>query len=448
MRGLADSRDHPMPAPTVSSGSGRPLLAAVFQSFQASGVAWSLLRGTTSAIPTSGDIDLLVHRGDVRQVGDILTSLGFARVPGWGDVSHPHYLAYEPVGNGWLWLDVASELAFVQGYRLKTGLAAECLARRQVIGTTSFLAPNDYYWALLLHCVLDKRIFSASHKQTLTELAPGAVGDGPIVRFIAQSAPPTWSPTTIVATVRRGEWEKVEALGPALARNWPRRLRRGKRGRLSCVTRWAALLSHRIRCQGPSIALLGTDGAGKSTLAAEIKRRFPLPSRVIYMGIYSRWLDRATQLRFPPLVIASRVGILWGRYLLARYHQARGRLVIFDRYPFDALLPARPPVQRLNRISGWFDAHACPAPDMSFLLDAPGEVMFLRKGARKHTAQQLGEARASYLAIAGRIPGLRIIDSSRAVDQVLSDVTEQLWALYRDRLQCLRRQSEIGVAGP
>ena len=38
--------------------------------------------------------------------------------------------------------------------------------------------------------------------------------------------------------------------------------------------------------RGPSVAVLGPDGAGKSTLTRGIADAFGLPARVVYMGLW------------------------------------------------------------------------------------------------------------------------------------------------------------------
>jgi thymidylate kinase len=419
---------------TVTADSQPFLLERVFEAFRNQGVVWCLLRGAPWDAATPGDIDLLVNPRDLARIEAILLALGFIRLLRWGSTVHPHYLNYEPRSRRWLWLDIATDVAFGAGYRLTTGAASECLARRRLEGTRAFLAPDDQFWALILHCVLDKHAVSEAHRKTLVSLAPWALGDGPLRWLVQQCAPPGPEPAAIVAAVRRDDWESVLAAGPAWTRAWPvRRSDHAEAGGLATLVRSPRLLLQRMSRPGLSIAFLGPDGAGKSTLAAELRKSCPLPSRVIYMGLYSTWLSRAARLRFPPFVTAGRLAVLWARCLLARYHQTRGRLVIFDRYAFDALLPPPRPLSRRDRVARWVDFHACPAPDLSVFLDAPGDLMYQRKGARKHTPEQLAAARQGYHAIAGRIPRLKIVDATRPLDDVLSTVTEQVWAAYRER---------------
>ncbi len=180
------------------------------------------------------------------------------------------------------------------------------------------------------------------------------------------------------------------------------------------------------QARGLSVALLGPDGAGKSTLAAGIQQSFQVPARVLYMGlggdsqVSPAWLLRLGR--------AGRLLTLWVRYLNARYDQARGRLVIFDRYTYDALLTPSEGLTRLSRLSRWVRAHACPPPDLAVLLDVPGDVMYQRKG--EHSPAHLEAERQRFLALRERIPQMVVVDGTRAAETVRADVIEQIKRRY------------------
>ena len=54
--------------------------------------------------------------------------------------------------------------------------------------------------------------------------------------------------------------------------------------------------------------------------------------------------------------------------------------MIVDRHTYDELLPPRQHLSRFKQWRRWLLAHACLAPDLVLLLDAPGDVLFARKG--------------------------------------------------------------------
>src|SRR5436189_161050 len=127
------------------------------------------------------------------------------------------------------------------------------------------------------------------------------------------------------------------------------------------------------RRRGVSIALLGPDGAGKSTVAGELQETFYFPLRRVYMGLYQRAPSSPPRIRIPGLGLSRLLLRQWTRYAGARAQLERGQFVVFDRYTYDDLLPLNGSAGTLARVSSWILGHACPAPDLVVLLDAPAD---------------------------------------------------------------------------
>jgi thymidylate kinase len=105
--------------------------------------------------------------------------------------------------------------------------------------------------------------------------------------------------------------------------------------------------------------------------------------------------------------------------------------VLFDRYAYDALLPARWPLGRLGRLRRWLLGHACPAPQLIVVLDAPGELLHARTG--EHGPGVLEAERRAYLRLArGRARAI-VVDATHEPDRVRRDVTGAIWAAYQSR---------------
>jgi hypothetical protein len=407
-----------------------PVLETVFSTFDQADIAWCLLRFPSNlGAPSGGDVDLLIDRRNIGIVQKVLKKLGFAAR---GHSIHPHFLTYHRFTDSWIWLDIATELSFGRNYALRTRAEAGCLARRQRNGVFNVPAPDDAFWVLLLHCMLDKRAIALRHRARLQELARSARTNGPLGQFLETICPVGWFPGRMLECVSRGDWIALERFAPSLTAAWMRqgsipsyrmRVHRALRLIGKPLTAW--------RHRGLSVSLLGPDGAGKSTLAIGIQNSFICPVRLVYMGLTGGLLPRADSLRFPVFVAFSRLLIFWCRYLVAQYHRFRGRLVVFDRYIYDAEVPTPYPLSRLKRTYRWLDGHALPAPDLVLVLSAPGEVMYERKGS--YNPKQLEDWRQHFLALRYRIPQLQIIDATRTKDEVRADVVERIWQRYAVR---------------
>lgn len=59
------------------------------------------------------------------------------------------------------------------------------------------------------------------------------------------------------------------------------------------------------------------------------------------------------------------------------------------------------------------------------MLDAPGELMFARKG--EHTVEALERRRQGYLALRDRFPQLVVVDATQPAQVVRRQVTEVIW---------------------
>ncbi|PYV30539.1 MAG: hypothetical protein DMG09_27350 [Acidobacteria bacterium] len=414
-----------------------PVLEAVFLAFEEAGVRWCLLRTPADfGTPSGGDVDLLVDPAHIESVRRVMEACGFAPLPTRNHGVHTCFLSYHRPTDCWIWLDLVTELSFGPHSALRTRAERGCLARRQRDGAV-VLALDDAFWVLLLHCLLDKGAIAPRHRKRLEELVAAVRADSPLARVVEAVCPAGWTPARMTESVSRGDWITLEQLAPPLTTAW---MRQDSIGPWQMFVLRSSRLMDKLwdlrRRRGLSIALLGPDGAGKSTLAMGIQHSFIFPVRLVYMGLTGGLLRHIARLHVPGLVFLGRLLVLWCRYLIARYHQVRGRLVVFDRYVYDAMVPHPERLNWLRRASRRLDRHTCPGPDMVLVLNAPGEVMHARKG--EYNPRQLEEWRQHFLALEGRIPQLEILDTTQPKDAVRADVIDRIWQRYvaRWRSQC------------
>ena len=490
-----------------------PALKSAFDTLNAAEIRWCLVRLPSSLAILSGDVDLLVDWADDRRTRQILRRLGFGRLPVWGRRSpEAFYLLYhQPTGHT-VCLHVVTELSFGPGHAVQTGTAVGCLRRRRRRGVLFEPAPNDAFWILLLHCLLDKGTVSSHYRARLQELTASARADGELATAAEVICPNGWDGPKLLERVRRGDWASLERL----AQN-PQKYGRGRQlfnlglrlaaallGVLSSrsVRRyaWRKVWSRiptsveeprpeltagtpgaeegprldtgvsetwRIfrflhqgfrkigggsqsgergyegqtgRRRGLTVALLGQDGVGKSTLAAGVQAPLGLSVRKLYMGLGYAGLPRLARLPVPGSLAAVGLLTLWWRCLVAYHHRERGRLVLFDRYTYDALLPPGRRLTRPQRFARWVWAHACPAPDLVLLLDAPGEVVYERRGESEPELLEL--ARRDFLSLRGRVTQLQVIDAARSEEAVRADVIDRIQRRHAALLDAVRQNGD------
>jgi thymidylate kinase len=169
----------------------------------------------------------------------------------------------------------------------------------------------------------------------------------------------------------------------------------------------------------------------------------PLHARRIYMGTNplsgtvglptTRWIRRRREAVSRPGLGLRAAGYLnrvleqWLRALVARYHRLRGRSVIFDRFVCD-LYPQRTNGRERpgRRVKRWLMRAGSPKPDLVVLLDAPGEVLYERKG--EHSPVRLEAQRRAYLELRSVFPRMVVIDATRDEESVRHAVTSLVWA--------------------
>jgi hypothetical protein len=298
------------PETTAGVGPERPRVhAAVRRALNAleqSGVSWALLRGESELASTDQDVDILASPSDLLRLEQALAPLAYIRLPSHGRGSHAFFVTYDHADDCWVKLDVVTDLAFGRFQELRLEGAAGCLARRRQVGDLVLLAADDEFWTLLLHCLLDAGTFRDAHRRSLLNLTREASLGAPLVRELERAVGRGWA-STLVALAKRGDWAGLEGAAPSLRAAWIRRRPLG----VGTTYVWNAALRRAGRipplCHG---GLTLRAQPADSSLAAQVTDRWFLPHRRVRAAGSS----------------AARLG----RAAAARWHAARGRLVLLE----------------------------------------------------------------------------------------------------------------------
>jgi thymidylate kinase len=396
----------------------------VISALDAAPVRWLLLRE-----PTEADVDLLIHPDDSARAQAALAAAGFAAVPSWGRGSHTFWRRYDPVTDAWCTLDVVHQVAFGASGELRTPLAAACLDRVAVTGGLPRPAPADELWLLLLHCLYDRpcgrrnagTVDLGRHAHRVRELAGTAPVEGPVVGFIDAAVGPVLR-EVLRGRAAAGDTAALTALAPLLRQAWPHRSRAAARRVTGTALRHSTKLLVATRRPGITVALLGPDGAGKSTTAAGVAAALPLPTRRLYGGHYGGAKRHAGT----PAVLVRQLC----REAQALWHRRRGRVVLYDRHAADALLPPRT-ASRRAALRRALLAYAARPADLYVVLDAGPQLLHRRSG--EHDVVELARQRAAYADLAGRLPGAVVVDGEADPDAVRRVVTGHLWRRLTER---------------
>ena len=219
-----------------------------------------------------------------------------------------------------------------------------------------------------------------------------------------------------------------------------------------------------------TIALIGTDGAGKTTIAKMLLKHQPVPLRYLYMGtsissssvalptsrLIHYWKMRAGDKtkfalsdgrRTAPNAhelehrnvergrlgtaarVLNRMAEEWFRQLVVWSYQLRGYVVLCDRHFMFEYATRRMDSRQANlpiveRIHFWFLYNLYPQPGMVLFLDAPLDILLQRK--QEWSVAHLQRHRAAMLELGQQMNNFVCVDASATVEQVYADVNEHI----------------------
>ncbi len=224
-----------------------------------------------------------------------------------------------------------------------------------------------------------------------------------------------------------------------------------------------------------SVALVGGDGAGKTTIAERLVETFPIPCKRLYMGIspissnYALPVTRLSKslkmhsyrkavgssgidksqvvsthnlpshgVKRGPIWVTARtlnrlVDTLY-RQFVSFVYQKRGYIVLYDRHLIFETAPKVAISKKKKRswlmsFEFWLYSKAYPKPSLVLFMDASPEVLFARKG--ETTIKSLEKRRATILKQGENVANFIKIDANQSLDKVYADVAHQILQFYQ-----------------
>ena len=217
-----------------------------------------------------------------------------------------------------------------------------------------------------------------------------------------------------------------------------------------------------------SVALIGPDGSGKTTIAHALVDAFPTEMRYLYMGTTpestnialptTRFLAhrrrrlarrRDPEEQRPPLRanvrphrpdtrgrVVAGLRLLnwfadaWYRQIASWVYQVRGLVVVYDRhFVFDAAPSEGPPPRPVHRLYYWLLSRLYPRPDLVVLLEAPADVLHARKP--EASVDYVERRMAAFRRESSRHRRVITVDVTQTLDRVVEEIASCMSAMGR-----------------
>ena len=225
-----------------------------------------------------------------------------------------------------------------------------------------------------------------------------------------------------------------------------------------------------------TVAVIGPDGAGKSAVTRRLQQALPLPVKYVYMGVnlessnvvlpttrialeLKRWRGGRPDMAGPPdptrvtpviknrlkrlakeaktsLRLANLMAEEWYRQIVVRNYLRDGYIVLSDRHFFcdyyaHDIAVDRSQLPFARRVHGAMLDRYYPRPDLLICLDAPGDVLFARKG--EGSPAMLEARRQEYLRLRDAVEHYVLVDATQSLEAVTQETGDLILGFYVDQ---------------
>jgi thymidylate kinase len=449
------------------------IIDKTFEKLLSHNINYALLR-SLSELYISKDIDLLCSAKDINILARVLLDLGYVEIKSPGHFPHRFFIIFDAESGKWIKFDVMSAVAFGFPYKvIELNLSEYFLKNKKIEQAIYTLDLNSEFLLLILHSFLDK---NNTELKYLTRLQFIMQQDdfslSEVAKLYNRETGLELNYSNIPATFEK-EAEKLKTHLKNSTNGLKNKVRKQKALRL-IYTYFRGFLNPKI-----SIAIIGPDGVGKSTVISELMQQTPLGYRTVYMGWSdhentlilpsSRWLYRRYNKNKTPtsaaiekqnngaeettiarqiaikkpakITLKSMPGIAneileqYARYLLAFYYKLRGSFVVFDRYVYDQEVfnddSNNNNIKPQDKFLAKYFKHFFPSPELTILLATDAEIIHQRKD--ELSIAQLTERIELYKALGEKKKEFHHIDVRVSLDEVIKLVNSHIWRKFKEK---------------
>lgn len=310
------------------------ILHDLFERFNLEDIKYLVIRDyfSVETINNSDDLDISISSMSRNRAIELLKEMGWG-TPQINPNTFSHQQFYKWDGNRMYKVDVLWDVFFADG-KYKLSNVEEIYDKYKWQENIKIPTPNIGLKLLLLHVILDKRIFSEKNKKSFIKLSSeNELYDGCIGSISSEIL------STCDFDLKNLEKYKTNLEAEKLIERcnnifWK-------------IQRWIIIKKWSRKTNCITLALIGVDGTGKSKALENLSEYYKDTAQSTYMGFRSYQTGFAKRMTARPVKIPvlSTFLLCFSLYIEMMYRlikakTSRKHLILFDRYPWEAYINA------------------------------------------------------------------------------------------------------------